>query len=1076
MFPLAPVPAPTPASARRSRPRRRLALGLAALLASASGVFAQIPAFPGAQGFGAYATGGRGGDVYYVTNLNSSGAGSLNHGIQSAPTSGRTIVFAVSGYISIANNSDTGNKTLRLVQNKITVAGQTAPGDGIGLKDGRVLLTGNNQVLRHLRIRHGKYGSAGDCLNLDSSATNSIIDHVSLMFSTDENISFFNSALDNFTMQYSTSAWGMERHNAGGLWDLVDGTCHHSLWAHHRTRNPKARPYGLLEWINNVTFHWRNEGFIMGDSQSNVSWKANVRGNYFLSIPDHQVGVDNTALSKARIAGNGQPNFALFLDNCLHDSNNNGLLDGTDKGYSIVSGQPFPNAGTTPGTVSYAKSATPFAGASGTATVVIDDPLTAYKKVLSNAGPLRLDATYSGALRDELDSLLISSVENQQSILVAKDSPLDANDTPSSGEALLAQPPYNVSNNGFGTLNTAAAPSDADLDGMPNYWESALGWNLTGQDHNTALASSGGILSGTTFMPVGTPAGYTRLEEYLHFKAIPHAAINRNTAGTPSSLAVDLRRYVRGFLKAPFGFTFANVSGGAVALQPDGYTAVFTPTLDYSGRARFDFTVTDGDGSSWTQTFGVLVKAAATPPAVPAGLAATAGNAQISLTWTTASGATGYKVKRATSAGGLYSTVGTPSVASFTNTGLTNGTTYHYVVSSTNEDGESANSASVSATPDAGQPYTLQAEAGTITGGTFDSNNAGFNATGFANLPTTGGSLQFNNLNGGSGGAATLVIRFALGNTARTGNLVVNGATQSITFPTTGTWTTWTTMSRSIPLNAGSTNTLRFETTGQDLANLDEITITPASPPVVTLAATDASAGETGDDRQLRFAATRTGSTTASLAVPLTASGTATPDADYAGFSGSLTIPAGQASGELLLHTVTDDEAEGAETVTLTLGAGAGFTIGTPDSATATIADAPAQAYFHEAIPDAGQRGPTDDPDGDGVPNLLEYFIGSDPVAGSTTTLAVLELPPSEPGEFKVRYPRAQNRPDVLGALQWSTDLATWRAGGESDGARTVNFAEAVISAPGADPETIEVTTTVTGPAAQSLFVRLRVE
>ena len=736
--PKTPRPRPTTSSLRLLA-----ALGAASLAAPA---FAQIPAFPGAQGFGAYATGGRGGDVYVVTNLASSGAGSFNQGVQTAPASGRTIVFAVSGYIPIANNSDTGNKTVRLVQNKITIAGQTAPGDGIGLKDGRLLLTGNNQVIRHLRIRHGKYGSAGDCLNLDSSATNSIVDHVSLMFSTDENISFFNSALDNFTMQYSTSAWGMERHNAGGLWDLVDGSCHHSLWAHHRTRNPKARPNGLLEWINNVTFHWRSEGFIMGDSQSNVNWKANVRGNYFISIPDHQFGVDNTALSKARIGDNGLPNFGLYLDNCLHDSNANGLLDGTDKGYSIVAGQPYPAAGSTPGTVSYNKSATPYAGATGTATVAIDPPLVAYKKVLSNAGPLRLDATYSGALRDELDSLLITSVENQQSILVAKDSPLDANDTPSSGEALLAQAPYNITNAGFGTLASAPAPADADLDGMPDYWESALGWTSGTKDHNTALPSSGGLLSGLSFMPANTPAGYTRLEEYLHFKAIPHAAINRNITGTPSTLTVDLRRYVRGFNKAPVTFSFSNISNGAVSLQPNGYTAVFTPTLNHAGRARFDFTVTDGDGSAWTQTLGVLVK---TTPAIPSS--------------------------------------GIPAA-------------------------------------------TLQAEASSYGGGvTIDSNNTGFNGTGFANFPTTGGYAQFSGIGGGtSGGAATLTIRFALGiTTSRTGRLLVNGVAQNITFAPTGSWTTWTTMNVPVTLASGTGNTIRFESNGQDLGNLDQIAIAP---------------------------------------------------------------------------------------------------------------------------------------------------------------------------------------------------------------------------------------------------------
>ena len=1052
-------------------------LALAATLLLVGSALAQIPAFPGAEGFGAYATGGRGGDVYTVTNLNSSGVGSLNFGIQNAPTTGRTIVFAVSGYIPIANNSDTGNKTIRIVQNKVTIAGQTAPGDGIGLRDGRILMTGNNAVIRHIRVRHGKNGGAGDCLNLDSSAGNSIIDHVSLMFSTDENISFFSSTLDNFTMQYSTSAWGMERHNAGGLWDLVDGSCHHSLWAHHRTRNPKARPYGLLEWINNVTFHWRNEGFIMGDSQSNVSWKANVRGNYFLSIPDHQVGVDNTALSKARVGDNGQPNFALFLDNCLHDSNNNGLLDGTDKGYSIVSGQPFPNAGTTPGTVSYAQSATPFPGASGTATVNIDSPLTAYKKVLSNSGPLRLDATFTGPLRDELDSLLMSSVENQQSILVAKDTPLDANDTPSSGEALLAQAPYNITNSGFGTLNSTAAPADTDGDGMPDYWESALGWTIATQDHNTALASSGGILSGTTFMPAGTPAGYTRLEEYLHFKAIPHAAINPNRSGSPSSFSVDLRRYVRGFLKAPVTFTFSAVSNGSVVLQPNGYTAVFTPTLDYSGRARFDFTVTDGDGSSWKQTLGVLVKSApAAIPAAPAGLSlVTAGNAQLALSWSAVSGVTGYRLKRATTSGGPYTLVASPTGTSHTDTALINGTTYYYVVSAVNEAGEGANSTQLAAAPRADGPATIQAESGTITNGTFDSNNAGFNGTAFANLAVNLGTLQFTGLHGGTGGPATLAIRFALGATAsRTGNLVVNGVSQSITFPITGAWTTWNTLTLTIPLNAGATNTLRFESTGADLANIDEFTLTPTALPTVTISATDASAGEFGADQQLAFTVARSGATTAALAVPLTVSGTATSAVDYSGFSSSLSVPIGQASAVLPLTVLADALAEGTETVTISLGASASFVAGSPSSASATIADAPAQAFYFTAISDPAKRGPTDDADGDALANKIEYFLGTDPVLPG---IGGLTITAPEAGSFKVRYTRAKNRPDVSGSLRWSTDLVTWFTSGQSDGTRTVTFVPAIISEAGVDPETVEESIVISGGVISSkLFVRLAVQ
>ena len=533
-------------------------------------LFSQIPAFPGAEGFGAHANGGRGGDVYVVTNLNQDGAGSLKYGVDNAPSSGRTIVFAVSGYINIRNGR------LRVVRNNITIAGQTAPGDGIGLYDGTMRITGDNCIVRNLRLRHGKGGAGGDCLNVDSSAHDSIIDHVSMQFSTDENISFFNSSLDNFTMQRSLSAWGLESHNAGGLWDLEDGSCIDSLWAHHHTRNPKARPYGLLEWVNNVTFDW-GIGFIMGDSQTPAPWKANVIGSYFLSPPSY---TDNYALEKATVDRHGNPNFSLYLDDCLHDADGDNLIDGTDKGYAIVRGSEF-SPGDPSGANRYLKSATPFPGASGNIAVSVTDPKTAFKKVISDAGAVRLSANYSGPLRDEVDTILFNNVVNQVHSRISRESDLP------------------VANNGFGTLTSTAPPIDTDLDGMPDYWERALGFSTITQNHNTVFGSTAG-----TFFPAGTPTGYTHLEEYLHFKSLPHATMEKNTAGQTSTFTVDLSRYTSGFTASP-NFVISNLSNGTV--QKSGSSVTFTPTVNYSGRAGFDFTVTDSEGSSWTRRFAILV-------------------------------------------------------------------------------------------------------------------------------------------------------------------------------------------------------------------------------------------------------------------------------------------------------------------------------------------------------------------------------------------------------------------------------------------------------------------------------------
>ncbi len=133
-----------------------------------------------------------------------------------------------------------------------------------------------------------------------------------------------------------------------------------------------------------------------------------------------------------------------------------------------------------------------------------------------------------------------------------------------------------------------------------------------------------------------------------------------------------------------------------------------------------------------------------------------------------------------------------------------------------------------------------QAEAASYGGGvTIDSNNTGFLGTGYANFPLSGGYVQFNNANGGTGGNATLRIRYALGaTTSRTGLLIVNGASQNITFNPTGAWTTWVTQDVTVPLNGGTTNTLRFESNGQDLANIDQIQVSPSGGPTFTPTAT----------------------------------------------------------------------------------------------------------------------------------------------------------------------------------------------------------------------------------------------
>jgi len=254
--------------------------------------------------------------------------------------------------------------------------------------------------------------------------------------------------------------------------------------------------------------------------------------------------------------------------------------------------------------------------------------------------------------------------------------------------------------------------------------------------------------------------------------------------------------------------------------------------------------------------------------------------------------------------------------------------------------------------------------------------------------------------------------------------------------------------------------------------DLELIAASLASPPVVTIVATDATAGEKGADQTLAFTVTRTASTAADLVVPVTASGTATAGADYSGLGATITIPAGSASAVLPLTVLPDLLAEGPETVILTLGSSGAFQVGTPSSATAVIQDAPAQGFYLANIADGTKRGPMDDADGDGVANVLEYFMGTLP--GDATSHAAVSVSSSDGNQFKVRYTRALNHADVTGVLNWSTDLEHWFASGQSDAGKTVTFAEAVISPEGANPETVEVTATVSGDGcSKGMFVRL---
>ena len=446
----------------------------------------KVRAFPGAEGGGMYTTGGRDGKIYHVTNLDNSGEGSLRYGIErfERPC---VIVFDVAGTIALESR-------LEIKKGDITIAGQTAPGDGICLKNYNFRINASNVIIRFIRGRMGdEKGTEDDAMNCyaNSGLENIIVDHCSMSWSTDECGSFY--GIKNFTLQYCILSESLRisvhdkgKHGYGGIWGGENASYHHNLIAHHDSRNPRfdhdyvSTLKGPIHFVNNVVYNWgANSGYGGESGPGTAAKQINMVYNYYKPGP--------ASTPKTRIV-----NPTTKCSNCNKTDQYNivpGLfyVDGNFMyGSEAVTADNWQGVDPDDKTL---KDKVKAASYMGSHTGTVHSPADALTSVLA----------YSGASlsRDRVDTRVTGEVRNGN--YTYKGSNGSTNGLIDTQSDVGGWPTLTASSE-----QTAIAATDSDKDGIPDYYETMFGLDKT----NPADAAA---------KTLDKNGRYSNLEMYLHW-------------------------------------------------------------------------------------------------------------------------------------------------------------------------------------------------------------------------------------------------------------------------------------------------------------------------------------------------------------------------------------------------------------------------------------------------------------------------------------------------------------------------------------------------------------------------------